>query len=103
MKIDNTLANVGQLRPEESKARRPEPAATTPASGGKANANIDLTRTSGQLQQLETQLASIPEIDMNKVEAVRQSIADGSFNTNEDAIAEKLLSSVVEGLRRQIK
>lgn len=103
MKIDNTLASVGQLRPEEGKPRRPEPAPSAPTSGGKADANIDLTRTSTQLQQLENQLASIPDIDMAKVEAVRQSIADGSFKTNDDAIAEKLLASVVEGLQRQAK
>lgn len=103
MKIDNTLANIGNLRPEESKAKRPETTKTTPAPGGKADANIDLTRASTQLQQLESQLANIPDIDISKVEAVRQSIADGSFKPNNDAVAEKLLASVVEGLRRQVK
>lgn len=101
MKIDSTVTNVGQLRPEENKARRPEPASSAPGQAAKGDANIDLTRTSTQLQQLENQLASMPDIDMAKVEAVRQSIADGSFNVNDDAIAEKLLASVVEGLQRQ--
>ncbi|TCS71523.1 FlgM family anti-sigma-28 factor [Sulfuritortus calidifontis] len=103
MKIDSTLAKVGQLRPEENKARRPETAPSTPAQPAKADASIDLTRTSTRLQQLESQLASIPEIDMGKVETVRQAIADGKFDVNEDAIAEKLLNNVVEGLKQQVK
>ena len=103
MKIDNSITKLGQLQPEEPRARRPQAAPTEPTKGGQADARIELTPASAQLQKLESQLASLPEIDMSKVEAVRQSIADGTFNANEDAIAEKLLASVVEGLQRQAR
>lgn len=102
MKIDNSF-KIGHLRTEETKQRRPEPDTGGKVAPAKTAENIDLTRTSARLQQLESQLSKVDAIDTAKVEAVRQAIANGSFNANDDAIAEKLVNSIVEGLRRQAK
>jgi len=40
------------------------------------------------------------DVDMNKVNAVKQSISDGSYKVNSGAIADKLLSNAQEMLQR---
>jgi negative regulator of flagellin synthesis FlgM len=41
-----------------------------------------------------------PDVDMNKVNAVRSAIAEGAYQINPEAIADKLLSNAGEMLQR---
>ena len=49
---------------------------------------------------LGTQLSASPEFDSGKVEAIKQAIRDGQFSVNPGAIADKLLASVEEFLKK---
>lgn len=102
MKIDNGLKGIGTGRAQEVKARK---GGTT--SRGKdslaTGESVDLTSTAAKLNALESMLADVEVIDMNKVEAVRQAISEGRFQVNPEAIAERLLENIVEGLKQQRK
>jgi len=53
---------------------------------------ISLTGEARQLQELETQLASQPVVDSQRVEAVRSAVENGTFTINPERIAEKMMS-----------
>lgn len=53
---------------------------------------VELTGTSQKLAGLSKALASQPVVDQAKVEAVRQSLADGSYQIDAEKIAERLVA-----------
>jgi len=87
-----------------------DPAATrAPHNGGQAPLRVEgicvrLSGTTGglggRLAVLQSDLAAGPEFDPARVEAVKQAIRDGQLRINPEAIADKLLASVGELLRR---
>jgi len=64
----------------------------SPATPGVAVSVSSPTRSLGQ--------ASAPEINLSKVEAIRQAIAEGRFAVSAEAIADKLLANAQEMLDR---
>ncbi|MCP4995490.1 MAG: flagellar biosynthesis anti-sigma factor FlgM [Gammaproteobacteria bacterium] len=70
-------------------------------SGGKAGASettaegggdhVSLTDTASQLQQLETQIASLPVVDSATVSDIQRSLATGEFSFEPEDAAENLL------------
>lgn len=57
-----------------------------------ADANVKLSAEAQSLTQLETQLKAAPDVDSDKVNALRAAIADGSYQINAERVAEKLLN-----------
>lgn len=53
--------------------------------------SVSLSSTASQLQSLESQLASQPVVDMQRVNSVRHDIATNNYNIDPMAIAEKML------------
>ena len=75
------------------------PAKTT-ASKGPQSAGVAVT-VSPLARSLEaSSQGEAPDVDMAKVNAVRASIAQGTFQVNAEAIADKLLSNAQEMLTR---
>jgi len=98
MKIDNPVTGVRDVRPT---ARRGEKGKTrSPSRDMTDHDQVDLSQASASLGALEAQLASVETMDAEKIEAVRQAIAEGRFNVNEDAVAEALVRETLEMLRR---
>jgi negative regulator of flagellin synthesis FlgM len=101
MKIGNTavspnVAPVGQpaTRGAADGARTSDTSSAGNASGtGEASATVSL---SGAAKALLDGVDGT--FDANKVEQVRQSIADGSYKVNAEAIADKLLANAQEVL-----
>lgn len=66
--------------------------------GSAASANpaatdqVSMTAQAKTLQALEKQLGNLPIVDGNKVDQIKQAIANGSFEMNPDRVAHKLLS-----------
>lgn len=58
------------------------------------SATVQLSSTAASL------MSGTPDFDVNKVNEVRQSIADGSFKINAEAIADKLIANARELLDR---
>lgn len=60
------------------------------ASTGGAD-RVSLTGTARQLQALENQVANQPVVDSQRVDAVRQAVASGTFNVDAERIADKVI------------
>ena len=65
-----------------------------------AGEQIRISEMSGQLSALESELASSPAFDSGRVDAIKQAIREGKFTINPEAIADKLLASVEEFLKK---
>ena len=63
----------------------------TSATTGSSD-QVSLTGQARQLRELETQLASQPVVDSQRVEAVRSAVENGTFAVNPQRIAEKMIS-----------
>lgn len=67
------------------------------APGASSNASpisgdtVTLTSSVDQMVKLEELLASIPEVDSNRVSQIKASIADGSYQVDPEKIVDKLL------------
>lgn len=57
-----------------------------------ADGNVKLSAEAQSLKQLETQIKAAPDVDSDKVNALRAAIAEGSYQVNADSVAEKLLN-----------
>ena len=53
---------------------------------------VSLSNSSAQLRSLENTLAELPVVDTQRVESIKQSIADGSFRINAENVANKLIN-----------
>lgn len=99
MEIDNNrIASLatptsGQGAPVENQ-RNGSNGAAPEATGksGSSSDRISLTGEALRLRELETQLASQPAVDSQRVEAVRSAVENGTFTVNPERIAEKLIS-----------
>ena len=52
---------------------------------------VSITGTASQLQALEKQLASLPVVDVQRVDAVKREISSGTFEINPPRIADKMI------------
>lgn len=97
MKIDNNLKGlqgVGTPGTRPAKGRTGKTGAQ-PAPGD----NVAITPAASRLSALASGLGELEAQDGGKVESVRQAIADGSFQVDEDAVATGLIQSTLEQLR----
>ena len=69
-----------------------------PLSSSLVSDNVQITGTSARLQEQEARLADVPIEDAGKVESIRQAIADGSFQVDEEAVAEGMVQESIEQL-----
>lgn len=93
MKIESSLAPAAPPGVDTQK-RTTKPQTKTEASSGDVQLSF-----SGRLQSLEEQ-GSAP-VDNAKVAAIKQAIAEGRFSINADAIADRLINSAQELLRKR--
>lgn len=98
MKIDDALNGVPAIRSRETKKGK---TATATASSGHAADSVEITPASAQLSRLEEELSLVDSADTGKVEAVRQAIAEGRFQVDEEVVADALVQNTMEQLRRQ--
>lgn len=65
------------------------PPAAPPAQQGTGTESVVLTDTASRLQSLESLVKQAPEVDQHKVTALRQAIADGSYQVDANRVAQK--------------
>ncbi len=56
-----------------------------------SNDTVNITSTASQMQSLEKQLASLPVVDVQRVDAVKREISNGTFEINPTRIADKMI------------
>lgn len=94
MKIDNSIPSASPLaRVTESSGRAQAPA---PSGRSSASDSVAITNLSARLNELEGVLAGVPVVDGDKVQSIRQAIADGRFQVDSGVVADRLLSSARE-------
>lgn len=57
------------------------------------NDTVNLTPSAQNLQRLEQSLATTPAVDHNRVDSIRQALANGQYEINSQRIADQLLQS----------
>ena len=86
-----TQVNSPDVPVEHQRKDSGNTAGDAPPTGSSAD-KVSLTGQAQQLRELETQLASQPVVDTQRVEAVRSAVEDGSFTVDPQRIADKLIS-----------
>lgn len=102
MKIDGLTPPSRNQRTDDAKSRR-KTSAAKPSDTSSADSTVELTGISSQLQAIEALIGDYDGVDMNKVESIRQAISEDRYSVNEELIAERLVASIVEGLRHGTK
>lgn len=97
IEINNVSHSSGQIT-ELSGQHREAAQPSTEKAAEKSNAptnrgdQVSLTPTAQQLRSLEEQVAAQPVVDTQKVNAVKDALANGSFEINAERIAGKMMS-----------
>lgn len=91
----NVRAPRGESDNRTGETRRAEGAgrSATARPGDAGGEQVTLSRSATELQQLETRLRELPGVDGERVAALREAIAAGSYRVDAADIADKLLRS----------
>ena len=100
MKIDSALQHVASIQSKGVKSK-PSKGKAEGAVSAAVSDNVELTGASSRMRELERHLADLPAEDADKVEAIRQAIADGSFKVDEEAVADGMVREAAEQLRQR--
>lgn len=67
-------------------------AANSPVQSNPAgDDNVLLTRTASELREIEQAVRAAPDVDTEKVNRIRQAIADGTYQVDQDKLVNNLL------------
>jgi negative regulator of flagellin synthesis FlgM len=108
MKVDSSPDSyIGSVAGGPQKAADKAPVGAESAAGAaaagaaakpQANAGVTVSLSASTTQALSGQGNSSDVFNADKVEAMKQSIANGTFEVNAEAIADKMLSNAAEML-----
>lgn len=73
-----------------AKPNSPAPQGQEPAATATKD-QVNLTPEARQLRDLESKVANMPEVDSNRVNQIKQQLANGSFEVNPERIASKMM------------
>lgn len=93
--ITGLPGNPAQPRTESNQVQvgRNEPSVAQQSTGRPSTVDtVSLTDTAARLREMENTLAKLPVVDNQRVEAVRQAIADGTFEVDAERVARKMLA-----------
>ena len=99
MVIPSGSNNIGSMASDATVKSRQSPVNTASSKTKNTNDesasktdNVSISLAGKAMAKVEAILAEAPDVDMNKVAQVRNSIADGSYKINDDLIAAKMLA-----------
>ena len=78
--------------PQPSQNVRTERGDAERASQAQTSDQLSLTSSAQLLKELNEAIAASPEVDQSRVDAIKQAIADGSYEVDSGRIADKLLN-----------
>lgn len=90
--LTNTPSPVTEAGAQARPAPQPAADKATAAPQGPSADQVSLTPTAQQLRGLEQQIADQPVVDTQKVNAVKEALASGSFEIDPSRIADKMMS-----------
>ncbi len=80
---DNSKSQLARSTPTAAKQETGKPATTD---------TVVLTEMAAQLKKLEADLSSVPVVDIDRVEGVKQALINGSFKIDSQEVAKKFIS-----------
>jgi negative regulator of flagellin synthesis FlgM len=88
-----TAGQNGVNAPRNVNARenRDANAAKSPGVNAGAADQVSLTNTATQLQAVQQTLSEVPEVNSDKVAALKAAIADGSYEVDANKLAQNLI------------
>ena len=89
-KIDGNLPATAHLR-SVAPGTKPSVSTDAPARPVEAADSLRLTGEATSLQAMQRELSTAPAIDAARVQAVRDSLQNGTYKINPDAIASRML------------
>lgn len=81
----NQGTETGQVSSAQSNTQTP----SQPSAG--ATDSVNLTDAGRQLARLEGEIRDLPVVDSKRVEAVRESVNDGTYQVDNRAVAQKVM------------
>jgi negative regulator of flagellin synthesis FlgM len=88
---------VSQERAQGTASANNSAAAPSNKPTAAAADNVSLSAKAQSLARLESRVAQAPEVDRKKVEAIKQSIAEGRYKVNPEQIAKAMLDAERQG------
>ncbi len=85
----NIVQNLGNSQQTEKLQQQSANKSESQSSSGESS-DVTLTNTAEKLQALETQIKDQPVVDTQRVQAIKKSIFDGTFNLDSASTADKL-------------
>ena len=86
----NGPRNQGTEAGQVSSAQQNGQQQSSPAADATRADSVNLTDTGRQLARLEGEIRDLPVVDAQRVEAVRESVNDGTYTVDNRAVAHKL-------------
>ena len=99
MKITNNIDTTGSLERLGSSSTGAAHGKSSPAPAAGSN-KVRISDLSSQLVAMESRIASDGSFDAGRVEEIKDAIREGRFKVNPEVVADKLLDSVRELLRK---
>lgn len=102
MKINHVIDSLQPVSSQATAAKsgpaspKAGPEAAGIATGAQSAGSLNMSPLSTRLQTLESRLADGESFDASRVSEIKQSIRDGSFKVNAEAVADKLISSAYD-------
>lgn len=92
--ISNAQARA-RAQSQQAADRTDTAASKAPQNTLAADEQVQLSSQASTMQRVEAKIQSMPDVDMDKVERIKQQIANGEFAVNADRIAGKLLQEEI--------
>lgn len=90
--IDTSVSREAAA-PKKTEQENLSKAANSPSDSGKSADTLTLTDKVAQLIELQDSLAKVPDVNNEKVESIKQALADGVYKIDANALAENLLKT----------
>ena len=78
--------------PSQQNARTERSESERARTSGQTADQLSLTSSAQLLKELSEAVAASPEVDQSRIDAIRQAIADGSYDIDAGRIADRLLN-----------
>lgn len=90
----NSSGGANRSRSSTPVAPNSPKTASTPAAKPEASPkdNVVLSSEAQNLVRLQTKINNLPDVDLDRVAAIKQAIAEGRFEINPERIAENMLN-----------
>ncbi|MDP1707793.1 MAG: flagellar biosynthesis anti-sigma factor FlgM [Gammaproteobacteria bacterium] len=91
--IDALVAGLGKSHAKGSEARveRGQASQAQDSHVAPVADRLSLTETSARVQELQARVASLPVVDEQRVQEIKQAIAQGSYGIDSARVAEKIV------------